>query len=202
VREKRDPIEHLGQKLVTQVWRAKTNSKAIDKDTRQIVNHAAEFAPKAPSPIPPNSIRTCWHDFFRATPPLPRMSWPRMRATQMVLHKKKNLTRRRGDAETRRSSAFSAAPRESSFAKRSKMSPGWPAFAGHDKWGCCLTRKFSCRAFSDDGGGQARQVAREGSDTVKSGDILAEIEPTRRRWSSRRRRSKIGKILVPEGTEA
>ena len=50
VREKRDPIEHLGQKLVAQKLATEDELKAMDKDIRQIVNHSAEFATESPEP--------------------------------------------------------------------------------------------------------------------------------------------------------
>jgi pyruvate dehydrogenase E1 component alpha subunit len=50
VREKRDPIEHMGQKLIAQKLASEDELKAIDKDIRQIVNHAAEFATESPEP--------------------------------------------------------------------------------------------------------------------------------------------------------
>ncbi|HXC57275.1 MAG TPA: pyruvate dehydrogenase (acetyl-transferring) E1 component subunit alpha [Rhizomicrobium sp.] len=50
VREKRDPIEHLGQKLVARKLASEDDLKAIDKDIRGIVNAAAEFATESPEP--------------------------------------------------------------------------------------------------------------------------------------------------------
>jgi pyruvate dehydrogenase E1 component alpha subunit len=52
VREKRDPIEHMGQKLIAQKLATEDELKAMDKDIRQIVNHAAEFATESPEPDP------------------------------------------------------------------------------------------------------------------------------------------------------
>src|SRR5271155_5441498 len=52
VREKRDPIEHLGQKLVAAGVASDDDLKAMDKETRQIVNTAAEFATESPEPAP------------------------------------------------------------------------------------------------------------------------------------------------------
>jgi pyruvate dehydrogenase E1 component alpha subunit len=52
VREKRDPIEHLGQKLIAQKLASEDELKAMDKDIRQIVNHSAEFATESPEPDP------------------------------------------------------------------------------------------------------------------------------------------------------
>jgi pyruvate dehydrogenase E1 component alpha subunit len=52
VREKRDPIEHMGQKLIAQNLATEDELKAMDKDIRQIVNHAAEFATESPEPDP------------------------------------------------------------------------------------------------------------------------------------------------------
>jgi len=50
VREKRDPIEHLGQKLVARHIATEDELKALDKETRLIVNTAAEFAIESAEP--------------------------------------------------------------------------------------------------------------------------------------------------------
>jgi pyruvate dehydrogenase E1 component alpha subunit len=50
VREKRDPIDHLGQKLLAAKIITEDEIKAMDKDTRQIVNAAAEYATDSPEP--------------------------------------------------------------------------------------------------------------------------------------------------------
>jgi pyruvate dehydrogenase E1 component alpha subunit len=52
VREKRDPIEHLAQKLIAQKLASEDDLKAIDKDTRAVVNAAAEYATASPEPDP------------------------------------------------------------------------------------------------------------------------------------------------------
>src|SRR5579862_446334 len=52
VREKRDPIEHYGQRLVARGQAADEELKAIDKNVRAIVNVAAEFATESPEPAP------------------------------------------------------------------------------------------------------------------------------------------------------
>jgi pyruvate dehydrogenase E1 component alpha subunit len=52
VREKRDPIEHYGQKLVQRAAASEDDLKAIDKEIRAIVNIAAEFATESPEPAP------------------------------------------------------------------------------------------------------------------------------------------------------
>jgi pyruvate dehydrogenase E1 component alpha subunit len=52
VREKRDPIEHLAQHLIAKKLASEEELKAIDKETRQIVNAAAEFATASPEPEP------------------------------------------------------------------------------------------------------------------------------------------------------
>jgi pyruvate dehydrogenase E1 component alpha subunit len=52
VREKRDPIDHLSQKLIAQGLASEDDLKAIDKDIRQIVNTSAEFATESPEPDP------------------------------------------------------------------------------------------------------------------------------------------------------
>ena len=50
VREKRDPIEHLAQKLIAQKLASEDDLKLMDKETRQIVNAAAEYATQSPEP--------------------------------------------------------------------------------------------------------------------------------------------------------
>jgi pyruvate dehydrogenase E1 component alpha subunit len=52
VREKRDPIDHIGQKLIAQKLAGEDDLKAIDKDIRAIVNASAEFATESPEPDP------------------------------------------------------------------------------------------------------------------------------------------------------
>jgi pyruvate dehydrogenase E1 component alpha subunit len=50
VREKRDPIEHFGQKLVARGVVSEDDLKAMDKETRAIVTQAADFATESPEP--------------------------------------------------------------------------------------------------------------------------------------------------------
>jgi pyruvate dehydrogenase E1 component alpha subunit len=50
VRKKRDPIEHVGLKLVELKLASEDELKAIDKEIRSIVNTAAEFATESPEP--------------------------------------------------------------------------------------------------------------------------------------------------------
>ena len=52
VREKRDPIEHLGLKLLAQKLATEDDLKQIDKDIRSVVNTSAEFATESPEPDP------------------------------------------------------------------------------------------------------------------------------------------------------
>jgi pyruvate dehydrogenase E1 component alpha subunit len=52
VRERRDPIEHLGQRMVAESVATDDDLRAIDKATRQVVNTAAEFATESPEPDP------------------------------------------------------------------------------------------------------------------------------------------------------
>ncbi|HEX2592560.1 MAG TPA: pyruvate dehydrogenase (acetyl-transferring) E1 component subunit alpha [Rhizomicrobium sp.] len=52
VRKKRDPIEHLGLKLVEEKLATEDDLKAIDKEIRAIVTQAAEFATESPEPDP------------------------------------------------------------------------------------------------------------------------------------------------------
>src|SRR6202789_4466097 len=52
VREKRDPIEHYGQKLVERGAASEDDLKAMDKDIRAIVNSAAEFPTESHDPAP------------------------------------------------------------------------------------------------------------------------------------------------------
>ncbi|HEX9159637.1 MAG TPA: pyruvate dehydrogenase (acetyl-transferring) E1 component subunit alpha [Rhizomicrobium sp.] len=52
VREKRDPIEQFGHRLVMRGQAKDEELKAIDKNVRAIVNVAAEFATESPEPAP------------------------------------------------------------------------------------------------------------------------------------------------------
>jgi pyruvate dehydrogenase E1 component alpha subunit len=52
VRERRDPIEHFGQKLIERGVASEDDIKAMDKETRQVVNLAAEYASESPEPDP------------------------------------------------------------------------------------------------------------------------------------------------------
>jgi pyruvate dehydrogenase E1 component alpha subunit len=52
VREKRDPIDHLGQRLLAQKVASEDDLKAIDKEIRAVVNTAAEYATESPEPDP------------------------------------------------------------------------------------------------------------------------------------------------------
>jgi pyruvate dehydrogenase E1 component alpha subunit len=50
VRERRDPIEHVGAKLIEQKLASEDELKVTDKEIRAIVNTAAEFATESPEP--------------------------------------------------------------------------------------------------------------------------------------------------------
>ncbi|HVT24000.1 MAG TPA: thiamine pyrophosphate-dependent enzyme, partial [Rhizomicrobium sp.] len=52
VREKRDAIEHLGAKLIADKLATEDDLKAMDKQIRQVVNTAAEYATESPEPGP------------------------------------------------------------------------------------------------------------------------------------------------------
>src|SRR5579871_2801085 len=52
VREKRDPIEHFGQKLVQRGIATEDGLKIVDREVRQVVNLAAEFASESAEPDP------------------------------------------------------------------------------------------------------------------------------------------------------
>jgi len=50
VREKRDPIDHFGQKLVQRGVVSQDDLKMIDKEVRSVITTAAEFATESPEP--------------------------------------------------------------------------------------------------------------------------------------------------------
>ena len=52
VREKRDPIDHFGQRLVQMGVASEDELKNVDKDVRGVINHAVEFATESPEPAP------------------------------------------------------------------------------------------------------------------------------------------------------
>jgi pyruvate dehydrogenase E1 component alpha subunit len=52
VREKHDPIDHVRQILLDNKFVTEEALKDIDKDIRNVVNHAAEFSQTSPEPDP------------------------------------------------------------------------------------------------------------------------------------------------------
>jgi pyruvate dehydrogenase E1 component alpha subunit len=52
VREKRDPIDHFGQRLVQMGLANDEDLKALDKDVRAVIQHATEFATESAEPAP------------------------------------------------------------------------------------------------------------------------------------------------------
>jgi pyruvate dehydrogenase E1 component alpha subunit len=52
IREKRDPIDTFGQRLIARGILREDELKAIDKDVREVVNRAAEFATDSAEPAP------------------------------------------------------------------------------------------------------------------------------------------------------
>lgn len=52
VREHHDPIEHIRAEVLKRKFASEDELKAIDKDIRQVVNDAAQFAQESPEPDP------------------------------------------------------------------------------------------------------------------------------------------------------
>jgi pyruvate dehydrogenase E1 component alpha subunit len=52
IREKRDPIETLAQRMLREGLTREDELKSIDRDVRELVNHAAEFATDSSEPSP------------------------------------------------------------------------------------------------------------------------------------------------------
>ncbi|MGE0629263.1 MAG: pyruvate dehydrogenase (acetyl-transferring) E1 component subunit alpha [Hyphomicrobiaceae bacterium] len=52
VREERDPIERVRNRLIERNWSSEDELKRIDQETRALVNAAAEFAQNDPEPAP------------------------------------------------------------------------------------------------------------------------------------------------------
>ena len=52
VREKRDPIEHYGARLLQRGTLREDEMKAMDRQTRQVVSTAAEFSTESAEPSP------------------------------------------------------------------------------------------------------------------------------------------------------
>jgi pyruvate dehydrogenase E1 component alpha subunit len=65
MREKRDPIEHVRQLLLTGRHASEDDLKAIDKEIKDIVNEAAEFAKESPEP----ALDELWTDIYAAEVP-------------------------------------------------------------------------------------------------------------------------------------
>ncbi len=60
MREKRDAIEHVRQMLLTGGHASEDDLKAIDKEIKEIVNAAAEFAKESPEP----ALEELWTDIY------------------------------------------------------------------------------------------------------------------------------------------
>jgi len=52
VREQRDPIDHFGQRLVQMGFASEDDLKAVDRDVRNVIQHATEYATESPEPAP------------------------------------------------------------------------------------------------------------------------------------------------------
>ncbi|WP_170363245.1 pyruvate dehydrogenase (acetyl-transferring) E1 component subunit alpha [Ruegeria arenilitoris] len=60
VREQSDPIEHVRELLLTGKHATEDDLKAIDKEIKEVVNQAAEFAKESPEP----SLDELWTDIY------------------------------------------------------------------------------------------------------------------------------------------
>ncbi len=60
VREQSDPIEHVRELLLTGKHATEDDLKAIDKEIKEVVNQAAEFAKESPEP----SVEELWTDIY------------------------------------------------------------------------------------------------------------------------------------------
>jgi pyruvate dehydrogenase E1 component alpha subunit len=50
MREERDPIDHVRDLLVSQNLATEEDLKSVDKDTKAVINEAAQFAQDSPEP--------------------------------------------------------------------------------------------------------------------------------------------------------
>jgi biotin carboxyl carrier protein len=89
MREKRDAIEHVRQLLLTGKHASEDDLKRIDKEIKDIVNEAAEFAKESPEP----ALEELWTDIYArrragdlgvSTPSWVRPRCPVFRATDMA----------------------------------------------------------------------------------------------------------------------
>ena len=62
MREERDPIEQIRSMLLTGKLASEDDLKAIDKEIKDIVNAAAEFAKESPEP----DVSELWTDIYAA----------------------------------------------------------------------------------------------------------------------------------------
>ena len=61
MRSEHDPIEQVKERLIKKKWASEDDLKAVDKDVRQIVAEAAEFAQSEPEPDPAE----LWTDIYQ-----------------------------------------------------------------------------------------------------------------------------------------
>jgi len=65
MRDERDPIEQVRQVLLTGNHASEDDLKAIDKEIKEVVNQAAEFAKDSPEP----DVAELWTDIYAAEVP-------------------------------------------------------------------------------------------------------------------------------------
>ena len=65
MREERDPIEHIRTMLLEGEHATEEDLKAIDKETKEIINQSAEFAKESPEP----DLDALWTDIYAAEIP-------------------------------------------------------------------------------------------------------------------------------------
>ena len=65
MREERDPIEHIRTMLLEGEHASEEDLKAIDKETKEIINESAEFAKESPEP----DLDALWTDIYAAEVP-------------------------------------------------------------------------------------------------------------------------------------
>jgi pyruvate dehydrogenase E1 component alpha subunit len=65
MREERDPIEHIRTMLLEGEHATEEDLKAIDKETKEIINNSAEFAKESPEP----DLDALWTDIYAAEIP-------------------------------------------------------------------------------------------------------------------------------------
>ena len=201
MREKRDPIEHLGQKLIARGIATEDELKAIDKEIAQVVNTRRRIRDRKPGTRAVRTLSpTCWPDVHpefscpRCRPPWRRASSPNgssrkaTRSNPATSSPRSKPTRRRWNSRrsTKARIGKILVPEGTEGVKVNRPSPSCSAMAKRAKASAARGRRRSRR------GKRQHAAAKEQPSAAKPARSSVEVESS---WQV------MPEPDVPAGTE-